>query len=88
MILVTKGRLGGEYLSAHLEVSSLPILMPQRRAAYLYMIRAHCGEHGTEHKMLWKLLLGAERVFGSIEEETWPRRSVQGVYIASQRRRC
>ena len=50
MIIVTRGRLGGECLSAHLGVASLPILMPQTRAAYLYMTRAHCGEHGTEHK--------------------------------------
>ena len=50
LLIVTRGRLGGECLSAHLGVSSLPILMPKCRAAYLYMNRAHCGEFGTEHK--------------------------------------
>ena len=50
MLIVTRGRLGEECLSAHLGVSSLPIIMPHTRAAHLYMTRAHCGEHGTEHK--------------------------------------
>ena len=49
-IIITKGRLGSEALSAHLGVEALPILMPQSRAAFLYMYRAHTGEFGTEHK--------------------------------------
>ena len=49
-IVVTRGRLGEECLQAHLGVSALPILMATTRAAYLYMTRAHTGEHGTEHK--------------------------------------
>ena len=49
-LIVTRGRLGEECLSAHLGVSSLPIIMPNTRAAYLFMNRAHCGEYGTEHK--------------------------------------
>ena len=56
MLIVTKGRLGEECLSAHLGVSSLPILMSQTRAAYLYMNRAHCGEFGTEHKSIAETL--------------------------------
>ena len=49
-LVVTRGRLGEECLQAHLGVSALPILMSTSRAAYLYMTRAHTGEHGTEHK--------------------------------------
>ena len=37
LIIVTRGRLGGECLSTHLGVSSLPILIPGTRAAYLFM---------------------------------------------------
>ena len=33
MVIVTKGRLGEECLSAHLGVTALPILMPNTRAA-------------------------------------------------------
>ena len=50
MIIVTKGRIGSESLLAHLGVSSLPILMPSSRAAFLFMTRAHCGEFGMAHK--------------------------------------
>ena len=56
MVIVTRGRLGEECLSAHLGVSALPILMPQTRAAFLYMERAHCGEFGTEHKSVAETL--------------------------------
>ena len=48
--IVTKGHLGSEALSAHLGVEALPIIMPQSRAAFLFMYRAHTGEFGTEHK--------------------------------------
>ena len=56
LVIVTRGRLGEECLSAHLGVSALPILMPQTRAAYLYMERAHCGEFDTEHKSVAETL--------------------------------
>ena len=49
-IIVTTGRLGEESLSNLLGVSSLPILMPGSRAAYLYMVREHCGKDGLVHK--------------------------------------
>ena len=49
-LVVTRGRLGSDALSEHLGVKALPILMPHTRLALLYMERAHCGEHGTEHK--------------------------------------
>ena len=56
MVIVTRGRLGEDCLSAHLGVSALPVLMSQSRAAYLYMERAHCGEFGTEHKSVAETL--------------------------------
>ena len=56
MLIVTRGRLGEECLSAHLGVSTLPILTVKSRAAYLYMTRAHCGEFGTEHKSVAETL--------------------------------
>ena len=56
MVIVTRGRLGEDCLSAHLGVSALPVLMSQSRAAYLYMERAHCGEFGTEHKSVTETL--------------------------------
>ena len=50
LIIVTTGRIGEQSLSRLLGVSSLPILMPNTRAAYLYMSRAHCGEADSVHK--------------------------------------
>ena len=50
LVIVTTGRLGEQSLSRLLGVSSLPILMPQTRAAYLYMMRAHCGDSDMLHK--------------------------------------
>lgn len=55
-VIVTRGRLGEDCLNAHLGVSALPILMPHTRAAFLYMTRAHTGEHGTEHKSIVETL--------------------------------
>ena len=51
-VTVTTGRLGEKSLSRLLGVSSLPILMPSSRTAYLYMVRAHEGQHKTEHKSI------------------------------------
>ena len=55
-IITTTGRLGEKSLSRLLGVASLPILLPSSRAAYLYMVRAHEGEHGTEHKSIVETL--------------------------------
>ena len=49
-IIVTTGRLGEQSLSGLLGVSALPILMPSSRAAYLYMVREHCGKDDLVHK--------------------------------------
>ena len=55
-LIVTTGRLGGDCLKANLGVSALTILMPSTRVAYLYMVLAHIGEHGTEHKSIVETL--------------------------------
>ena len=47
-IIVTRGRIGEKCLSRLLGVSCLPILMPTSRAAFLYMVQAHRGEHGND----------------------------------------
>ena len=44
------GRLGEESLTGLLGVSSLPVLMPGTRAAYLYMEREHCGKDDMVHR--------------------------------------
>ena len=46
LIVVTTGRIGEKSLSRLLGVDCLPILMPNTRAAYLLMYRAHCGVSG------------------------------------------
>ena len=46
LMLVTTGRIGEKPLSRLLGVDCLPILMPNTRAAYLFMYRAHCGDSG------------------------------------------
>ena len=55
-VTVTTGRFGEKSLSRLLGVSSLPILMPSSRTAYLYMVRAHEGQHKTEHKSIVETL--------------------------------
>ena len=47
--LVTTGRFGEDSMSRLLGVACLPILMPNTRAAYLYMMRAHCGSSDMVH---------------------------------------
>ena len=49
-LIVTTGRLGEQSLTGLLGVSSLPILLPSTRAAYLYMVREHCGKNDLVHK--------------------------------------
>ena len=49
-LIVTKGRLGERSLNRLLGVSSLPILMPDSRVSYLFMLQAHCGEFGLVHR--------------------------------------
>ena len=49
-IIVTVGRIGEVSLTRLLGVASLPILLPSTRAAFLYMMRAHCGDDNFLHK--------------------------------------
>ena len=55
-LIVTRGRIGERSLSRLLGVPYLPILMPKARAAYLYMVQAHRGEHGTVHNSVAETL--------------------------------
>ena len=55
-IIVTRGRLHGETLERILGVTQLPILMPESRVAYLYMMHAHCGEFGFAHRSVLSTL--------------------------------
>ena len=55
-IIVTKGRIGERSLSRLLGVPYLPILMAKSRAAHLYMVQAHRGEHGTVHNSVAETL--------------------------------
>ena len=48
-LIVTCGRLGEKNMTRLLGVSSLPILMPSCRIAYLYMVMAHEGESGLSN---------------------------------------
>ena len=50
MVIVTVGRIGEKSLSRLLGVASLPILMPSSRAAFLFMMRAHCGDDNLVHR--------------------------------------
>ena len=49
-LVVTRGRLGDNKMLELFGSSSLPILMPQSRLAYLYMLDAHRGEYGMVHR--------------------------------------
>ena len=49
-MIVTTGRLGEQPLSELLGTSYLPILMPNSRAAFLFMNQAHRGCTGILHK--------------------------------------
>ena len=55
-IIVTRGRLNGESMQKLLGVSQLPILMPESRIAFLYMVYAHCGEFGHIHRSVLSTL--------------------------------
>ena len=55
-LLVTRGRVGEEPMSDLLGVSYLPILMPDTRAAFLYMYQSHVGMTGLVHKSVAETL--------------------------------
>ena len=49
-LIVTRGRLGEKSLNSLFGVSALPIIMPDTRVAYLFMLQAHCEEYGLVHR--------------------------------------
>ena len=55
-LIMTRGRLNGESLERILGVSQLPILMPESRVAYLFMVHAHRGEFGYTHRSVMSTL--------------------------------
>ena len=60
-LVVTRGRLGEKSLERLLGVASLPILMPESRVAFLYMVQAHCGEFGLVHRSVVSTLARSRR---------------------------
>ena len=51
-LVVSTGRIGEKSMSRLLGVPHLTILLPNTRAAYLYMVRAHEGEFGNTHNSI------------------------------------
>ena len=49
LLIVTCGRLGESNMSRILGVSNLPILMPESRVSYLFMLMAHESECGLSN---------------------------------------
>ena len=60
-LIVTRGRLGEKSLERILGVSCLPILMPESRVAYLFMMYSHCGEYGLVHRSVVSTLARSRR---------------------------
>ena len=60
-LVVTQGRLGEKSLERLFGVPSLPILMPESRAAYLFMVQAHQGEFGVVHRSAVSTLARSRR---------------------------
>ena len=60
-LIVTRGRLGEKSLERLLGVASLPILMPESRVAFLFMVHAHCGEFGLVHRSVVTTLARSRR---------------------------
>ena len=60
-LVVTRGRLGEKSMDRLLGVACLPILMAENRAAYLYMVLAHCGGFGLVHRSAVSTLAKSRR---------------------------
>ena len=83
-LIVTTGRLGEKSLSRLLGVCSLPILMPTSRAAYLYMVRAHEGEHGTEHKSIVETLARSRQCVWIVRARLLAKKVCQVCYVCKR----
>ena len=75
-LIVTRGRLGEKSLSRLFGVSSLHILMPDTRVAYLFMLQAHCGEYGLVHRGAVTTLARSRRKVWIIKGRNLARRIV------------
>ena len=80
-IIVTTGRFGEKSLERLLGVSSLPILMPQSRAAHLFMVRAHAGEHGMDHKSVAETLAKSRQCVWVVKGRILAKKVVQGCFV-------
>merc|ERR1712101_82571 len=76
-IIVTRGRLGEKSLQRILGVTALPILMPESRIAYLYMVYAHCGEFGLVHRGAVSTLARSRRYVWVVKGKDLARRVVR-----------
>ena len=85
-IIATTGRLGEKSLSRLLGVSSLPILMPSSRAAYLFMVRAHEGEHQTEHKSIVETLARSRQSVWIVRARQLAKKVCSSCYVCKRLR--
>ena len=83
-IIVTTGRFGEQSLSRLLGVSSLPILMPDTRAAQLFMIRAHEGMYGADHKSVVETLAKSRQSVWIVKGRQLSKRVCQNCYVCKK----
>ena len=83
-IIVSCGRLGEKSLSRLLGVNALPILMPNSRAAQLYMIRAHEGEHGIVHKSITETLARSRQSVWIVRGRMLAKKVCQNCFICKR----
>ena len=83
-IIVTVGRIGEKSLSRLLGISSLPILMPTSRAAYLFMVRAHEGEHNTEHKSIVETLARSRQSVWVVKGRLLAKKVCQSCFVCKR----
>merc|ERR1712101_84989 len=86
-IIVTRGRLGEKSLERILGVTALPILMPESRIAYLYMVYAHSGEFGLVHRGAVSTLARSRRYVWIVKGKNLARKVVRSCAKCSLERK-
>ena len=86
-LIVTSGRLGEKSLELLLGVKSLPILMPETRVAYLFMMFAHCGEFGLVHRSAVTTLARSRRMVWIVRGRNLARRIANNCPICIRMRK-
>ena len=79
-IVVTRGRIGEKSLSRLLGVPHLPILMPESRAAVLYMEQAHRGELGNVHNSIAETLARSRQKVWIVRGRDLAKKVTSGCY--------